>query len=98
MPTDPKTGELFLPPPSQDDATTDAIARVPRDPEIIESAEMPYLPPPVRPVPQITAPPVFDAKAMVDATKRKVDNPVYGQIPKGTPEGKAAADAARAKM
>ena len=89
---------LRLPPPSQVDATPDTIARVLRDPELIESAQVPYLPPATPPVPQVTAPPVFDAKVLVDATKRKVENPVYGHMPKGTPEGRAAAEAARAKM
>ena len=89
---------LRLPPPSQVDATPDTIARVLRDPELIESAQMPYLPPATPPVPQVTAPPVFDAKVLVDATKRKVENPAYGHMPKGTPEGRAAADAARARM
>jgi hypothetical protein len=41
---------------------------------------------------------VFDAKAMVEATKRKVENPVYGHMPTGTPEGRAAAEAARQAM
>jgi hypothetical protein len=87
-----------LPPPSQGDATPDTIARVLRDPEMIDSAQVPYLPPATPPVPQVTAPPVFDAKKLVEATKRKVENPVYGHMPKGTPEAKAAAEAARAKM
>ena len=59
---------------------------------------MPYLPPTAPPMPRSTAPPVFDAKTLVDATKRKVENPAYGHMPTGTPEGRAAADAARARM
>ena len=62
------------------------------------TAQVPYLPPATPPKPTISAPPVFDARAMVDATKRKVDNPAYGQMPKGTPEARAAAEAARAGM
>ena len=89
---------MRLPPPGQGDATPDTIAWVLRDPEMIDSAQVPYLPPATPPVPQVTAPPVFDAKVLVDATKRKVENPVYGHMPKGTPEAKAAAEAARAKM
>jgi hypothetical protein len=69
-----------------------------RDPELIEAAQVPYLPPSAPPKPSIAAPPVFDAKAMVDATKRKVDNPVYGHMPAMTAENKAAVEAARAKM
>ncbi len=69
-----------------------------RDPDMIAAAQMPFLPAPMRPVPQISEAPVFDARAMVESTKRKVDNPVYGAMPGGTAEGRAAADAARAQM
>src|SRR5690349_2527574 len=66
---------------------------------MVDATQVPYLPPAPKPEPPPTAPPVFDAKAMVDATKRnKVENPAYGHLPTGTPEGRAAADALRAKM
>jgi hypothetical protein len=35
---------------------------------------------------------------MVEATKRKVDNPVYGHIPKATPGSRAGIEAARTAM
>jgi hypothetical protein len=70
-----------------------------RDPDLIESAQVPYLPPAVRPAPAPAAPPVFDAKAMVEATRHnKVENPAYGHMPVGTPESRAAAEQLRAKM
>jgi hypothetical protein len=68
------------------------------EPELVVSSDAPYLPPSAPPKPAIARPLVFDAKAMVDSTKRKVENPVYGHMPTGTPEGRAAADAARARM
>jgi hypothetical protein len=100
---DPIEGAPFLPPPQPGSVSPDAIAMALRDPELISATqatagEAPYLPPSTPPQPHVSAPPVFDAKAMVDATKRKVANPVYGHMPAGTPESRAAADAARAKM
>ena len=57
-----------------------------------QSAGAPFLPPapPAEPV-------AFDAKAMVESQKRAVQKPVYGAMPKGTPESVAAAKALRAK-
>ena len=91
-------GTPFLPPTARGAATPEAIAMALRDPAVAEPTEAPYLPPAAPPKPSVASTPVFDAKAMVDAGKRKVANPVYGQIPTGTPEGRAAAEAARAKM
>jgi hypothetical protein len=69
------------------------------DPQLLAEAQVPHLPPPAPARPAVVAPPpVFDAKAMVDATRRKVDNPVYGQLPSGTAEGHAALEVARARM
>jgi hypothetical protein len=69
------------------------------EPALVAKGEMPFLPPAAPPKPAVSAPPVFDAKAMVDATKRnKVENPVYGHMPTGTPEGRAGVEAARARM
>jgi hypothetical protein len=87
----------FLPPPGEPNNVD--IAQALRDPKVVASTQAPYLPPAHRPAPTPSAPPVFDAKLMVDATRRnKVDNPAYGQLPTGTPEGRAAAEAARARM
>jgi hypothetical protein len=58
----------------------------------------PFLPTP-QPVVQAPAPaPVFDAKAMVSAQRRKVENPAYGHMPTGTEEGRAAIEAAKKAM
>ena len=57
-----------------------------------------YLPPVRRPEPVPEQPIAFDARAMVEATKRRVDSPAYGHMPAGTEEGRAAAEAARAAM
>lgn len=96
-PPDTAGGVPLLPPlgePSPSD-----IAQALRDPVLIKATEVPFLPPAAPPRPAIAAPPVFDAKAMVDSTKRtKIDNPSYGSMPTGTPESRAAADALRAKM
>ena len=96
-PPDPAGGVPLLPP--TDEPSPSDIAQALRDPDRIESAQVPYLPPAVRPVPAPAAPPVFDAKAMVEATRHnKVENPAYGHLPAGTPEGRAAAEQLRAKM
>ncbi len=68
------------------------------DVQVDRALDMPFLPSAPRPAPAPAEPLVFDAKTMVDATKRKVDNPVYGHMPKGTPEGRAALDAGRSAM
>ena len=69
------------------------------DPELVVSGEAPYLPPAAPPKPAVAQPQTFDAKTLVDATKRnKIENPVYGHMPTGSEEGRAAADAARARM
>lgn len=61
-----------------------------------DSADLPFLPnAPVAASPPSPAPPAFDAKAMVASQKHVVDNPVYGAIPKSTPESLAAAKALR---
>jgi hypothetical protein len=67
------------------------------DPQLIAESVIPSLPPASDPRPSVSTP-IFDAKAMVEATRHKVTNPVYGQMPTGTPEGRDAADAARAMM
>src|SRR4029079_18894573 len=90
-------GVPYLPPPG--DPTPTDIAQALRDPDLIAATEVPYLPPAAPPRPAVAAPPAFDAKVMVDATKRnKIENPAYGPMPTGTAEGRAAADALRAKM
>jgi hypothetical protein len=70
----------------------------PPTPALAPDAVVPVLPmaPPVQPSPYIA--PVFDAKAMVASQRRKVENPAYGHMPKGTPEGKAAVEAAKKAM
>src|SRR5262245_2516179 len=88
----------FLPASRIGDPTPDAVVHALRDPELVSVAPAPYLPPAAPPKPHVAAPVVFDARALVDATKRKVDRPVYGPIPRGTPESQAAVEAARAKM
>jgi hypothetical protein len=60
--------------------------------------DMPFLPEAARPEPNPAVAQRFDAKQMVDAFKRKVENPAYGQLPKSTPESRAALEAARAAM
>lgn len=59
---------------------------------------VPYLPPVRRADAAPEQPAAFDAKLMVDSTKRKVENPVYGKMPTGSDEGRAAVEAARKKM
>lgn len=59
---------------------------------------VPYLPPVQRAEPVPEKPVVFDAKMMVDATRRKVEHPVYGTMPAGTEEGRAAIQLARTAM
>lgn len=91
-------GLPFVPPQLPGAPPLDPVAMALRDPELIAASTIPYLPPPVKDPTPASAPAVFDARAMVEATRRKVDNPVYGQIPKGTPESRAAMDAARVAM
>src|SRR4051794_24234091 len=89
-------GAPYLPPPG--DTTPTDIAQALRDPSLLVAADAPYLPPPA-PRPVVASAPAFDAKALVEGTKRhKVANPTYGPMPTGTAEGRAAAEAARAKM
>jgi hypothetical protein len=95
--TDPSRGTPNLPPASPA-PTPDAIALALRDPDLMEAAKVPYLPAPTPPKPSVAAPPVFDAKAMVAATKRKVENPLYGHIPAPSAENKAAMEVGRAEM
>jgi type II secretory pathway pseudopilin PulG len=59
---------------------------------------VPFLPPVQRAEPVPEKPVVFDAKMMVDATKRKIEHPVYGMMPTGTEEGRAAIQLARTAM
>ena len=95
-PSETPHGVPFLPPQSGS-ASPKAIAMALDDPHLVAD-EMPYLPPAPPPKPAVNVPQVFDAKTLVNATKRKVENPAYGHMPTGTPEGRAAADAARARM
>src|SRR4051794_410783 len=96
-PAESAGGAPYLPPPG--DPTQTDIAQALRDPGLLIGADAPYLPPAAPPRPAVASAPVFDAKALVEGTKRhKVANPGYGPMPMGTPEGRAAAEAARAKM
>lgn len=83
----------FLPP------THSAAPPLPPQPQLPNGGGfVPYLPPVRRPEPVPEQPIAFDARAMVEATKRRVESPVYGHMPAGTEEGRAAAEAARASM
>src|SRR4029078_2896741 len=84
----------------QGQASPKAISTALDDPELVAApGEAPYLPPAAPPKPAVTTTVVFDAKTLVDATRRnKVENPTYGQMPTGTPEGRAAVEAAKARM
>src|SRR5262245_45351274 len=69
------------------------------EPDLVDQSTAPYLPPVAPAQPMVSTSPAFDAKAMVDATKRnKIENPSYGHMPTGTPEGRAAVEAAKARM
>jgi hypothetical protein len=67
------------------------------EPPPAPSAPMPTLPPAAPIVPQPAETPAFDAKAMVEATAPKVDNPSYGGLPTATPEGLEASRRLRAQ-
>lgn len=92
--SDAPLGEPYLPaaPPPPQLPTLPAPEPVAPQP----SSGQPVLPTaaPIAPVPS-PEPQPFDAKAMVASQKHVVDNPVYGAIPKSTPESLAAAKALR---
>jgi hypothetical protein len=71
---------------------------LPPPPVPVPSEAIPFLPSAVPAQPSAPAPVAFDAKAMVDSQRRKIENPVYGHMPSGTPEGKLAAEEARKSM
>ncbi|MDJ0771135.1 MAG: hypothetical protein QNJ12_20265 [Ilumatobacter sp.] len=56
---------------------------------------MPYLPPAAQPEPPPVEEPEFDAKAMVQAMTRKVEQPAYGSLPAATAENREAAQRLR---
>lgn len=88
-----------MPLSSPDGPTPSDVAQALRDPELIASTQVPVLPPVPRPVPVRVVEPVFDAKAMIEATRRnKVENPAYGYMPAASIEGRAAAEELRVKM
>lgn len=69
----------------------------PAAPPVPPAAPAPTLPPAVPVVAQPVESQAFDAKAMVEATTRKVDDPPYGGLPAATPEGLEASRQLRAK-
>jgi hypothetical protein len=92
-PLEPLGDAPFLPP------THSAAPPLPPQPQLPNGdGFVPYLPPIRRPEPVAEQPIAFDARAMVEATKRRVESPVYGHMPSGTEEGRAAVEAARAAM
>lgn len=82
-----RPGDRDAPPPgtepSEDEATTGASTPV---------DGVPFLPePPRAETAEPSAPVPFDPRAMVESQRPKVESPVYGQMPVGTDEGRAAA-------
>ena len=76
----------------------DPVAMALRDPELIAASAVPYLPPSIVDPTPTASPAVFDARAMVEATRRKVENPAHPHSSKPTHESWAGVDAARTAM